>query len=124
MVKEMKRAWIIVLLAAGLLAGCGQAEPPGFTEHADLRAARAALLDAMRADGDPALPDDAGWRPLEVQTIAGATTYVYENGRWRMELALPPQSPAAYLYRARVTGPGDFVYAAEVRANYQIIPAQ
>lgn len=121
----MKRFVLILLAGLLLLAACGQAEqPPGFEENTDLRASREALLNYMRTIDNVELPDDAGWRPDEIQTVDGATTYFYENGRWRLQLALPPQSPATYLYLARVTGPGDFTYAAEIRAEQQIVPAQ
>lgn len=123
----MKRVVVILVVLSGLLGvtGCQQVnESPGFEENADLRASREALLAYMRTVDNVDLPDDANWRPSEMGTVDDATTYQYENGRWRMALALPAQSPATYLYLARVTGPGGFSYLAEIRAGQQIAPAQ
>ena len=113
--------------AAGESAGEsdeGAASEGAFTDNADLRAARFAVVFHMTQVEGMSFPLVDEWTPERVTEDDEFRTHTFRSGDWTLSLASPLEETPDLLYRVTITGPDDFTYLAEMDEDGNLAPAQ
>lgn len=95
-----------------------------FSDSADLRAARFAVVYHMTEIEGMTFPLVDEWAPESLSEDDEFRTYTFQSGEWTLSLASPQEDTPDLLYRVRITGPDDFTYLAEMSEQGNLAPAQ
>ena len=99
--------------------------PQAFADTEALQQGRFAFIYYLREiEGFREVPLSDAWAPQLVEEDEALRTYTFASDGWRLTLAQPLAEDAAFRYRAGLTGPDDFAYAADILPDGTVAPAQ
>lgn len=131
----MRYPFQFLVLTLLLLAACrseqtpptvtpSPAAPAPFADSPELEQARLLLIQFLTQVDRLEVPAVNEWEPATVEQVGEQATYLFTSDGWELRLTEPRPGRTDVIWHTVLSGPGDFLYLADIELGGGVAPAQ